>query len=472
MSEEDELQKLMQNYGDGLPVVPPTKGRVLAMLSTLVDRRPDEVLGKLPPSYHDVTIEKVAANAVLAGCKPMHLSVVVAAVEAMLDPQHNIHGAAATTMGATPLVIVNGPVRDDIGLNCAGGCLGSGTNANATICRALKLLLQNVGRAKLGGTESTTLGSPFKYGTCFGEREGRCSPWNPLHVERGFAADESVVTVVSVTSGPHQVVDFYTRDADTLVALIAKAMHGAYNPYFPLVNECVVVISPEHQATLVAGGITTKEELRQRLWRHCNKDLAPSLRRIVVSQKNNPIGQIVGGGLGLAARLVNLVGGHGLPFVPKFSSPDSFYVVVAGADAGKFSCFMPGFGIGKPPMPTAGLSMAVSKRVGRSQPATAFESSGELVSPCGDQQATPFSLTPRLGKAEALRAPGCTVGLLDISKPRGSEVLDIIAAELAKINPSLTLKRYKKPTFSRPAPPSLLDEVAAECAFVVTALAD
>lgn len=475
--DDDEARRLMEAYGDGLPVVPPTAGRVKTFLSTLVDRAPGDVIGRLAPSYSELTIELLAINAVLAGCAPQHFAVVVAAAEAMLDPKFNIHGAAATTMGASPLVIVNGPARDSAGVNCGGGCLGAGTNANATICRALKLCLKNVGKAKLGGTESTTIGNPLKYGTCFGEFEQRAPRWAPLHVERGFAAADSVVTVVSVTSGPHQVVDFYTRDADELVALIAQSMHGAYNAYFPLLNECVVVISPEHYDTLVAGGVTSKAELRLRLWRACNKDLAPSVRKIVHSQQQNVLGQLVGGALGVAARLSNLIGMHGLPFIPKFTSPDSFLVVVAGAEAGKFTAFMPGFGIGKPPMPTANLSTAVSRKVPPSRPPTRFPShgasgGGALMDPCGASTVVPFELASRVGKRAALLAAGATVALIDISKQRGGELLDHIARLLLRHNPGVIVKRFTKPTFSRPAPDDLIQRVVKECAFAVSALAD
>ena len=176
--------------------------------------------------YVAVTVEKVAANAVMAGCEARHLRVVIAAVEAMLASEFNLHGVHATTMGATPCVIVSGPVRREAGLHSDHSALGSASRANACIGRAVKLVLQNIGGARLGGTESTTLGTPMKVGFCVAENEellgastttggtGTGSEWAPYHVaSRGCNAGDSCVTVVALTSGPLQLVDFATRDA-------------------------------------------------------------------------------------------------------------------------------------------------------------------------------------------------------------------------------------------------------------------
>jgi hypothetical protein len=158
---------------------------------------PSKVLGKCPPSFNDATVELVAANAVMAGCAPSHFPIVLAAVEALLDEAFNAHGVNATTMGATPCVIVNGPLPESTKMNFGVGALGSGTRANASIGRSLKLVMQNIGGAVCGGSESTTVGTPMKFTMCIREDEDKCKSegWSPLHVTRGFKADETVVTV-------------------------------------------------------------------------------------------------------------------------------------------------------------------------------------------------------------------------------------------------------------------------------------
>lgn len=468
-----DLNEFLLTYSEGFPIVAPTEGRVKAMLSG-TRRDPLEVIGRCPPNLGVVTVEKAAINAVMAGCAPMHFRVVLAAVEAMLHEDFNLHGAHATTMGASPCVLVNGPARAQAQINCEHGALGSGHRANACIGRALKLILLNVGGGRLALTESTTIGSPSKYTLCFGEYEEHAARWDPYHVGRGFAREDSVVTVMSVVGGPTQLVDFYTRDAEELLRLLAGSMHGTYNTYFPLINNCLVVLSPEHHDTLVRGGYTSKAQVARALWQYCNKDMAPEIRRICERQLPWGVGSVVGYTLGLVARGVNLITGAGLPFLPKFSSPDSFHIVVAGAPAGKFSAFLPGFGIGKPPMPTANLSVPVSKKVEAPIAASAllpFPPSSDqrvlhILNPCSELAAAALTRTPRVGTIVG------TVGLLDISKQGGAVLLDRIEALLCNAFPSITVKRFVKATFSRPMAKSLADEITGSCQFVISALAD
>ena len=201
--EGDDIHEYMHSLGwsDGLPLVPPTPQRVRLMLSG-TRQEPHSVLGQCPPMYGNATIEKIAANAVMAGCAPPHFRIVLAAVKAMLSDDFNLHGVSATTMGATPVVIVNGPARHEAGLNYQHGALGSGTRANGAIGRALKLVLQNIGGAKLGGTESTTLGTPMKWGMCVAEWEEAAPAWEPYHVTRGFNRGDS--TVPDAQPDPHR----------------------------------------------------------------------------------------------------------------------------------------------------------------------------------------------------------------------------------------------------------------------------
>jgi len=216
---QDELEKA--GLGDGLPLVPPTPERVARMLAfNRFD--PKELVATLPPVYGEATWEAIARNAVMAGCRPEHLPIVGAAVEAITAPEFNLIGLSTTTGSATTLVIVNGPVAQSVGMNAGANALGPGNRANATIGRALRLTLQNVGGATPGELDMATIGQPGKYTFCFAENEAD-SPWLPLHVERGFGPKESVVTVVGA-AGSVEVVDGVSRTAEGLVRTFVESM--------------------------------------------------------------------------------------------------------------------------------------------------------------------------------------------------------------------------------------------------------
>ena len=244
----DEAQEDLLALGltDGLPVMPPTRKRVNDMLEMAgVDR--NAVLGTLPPAFLEVTWEDVAINAVLAGCEPAYLPVVGAAIAAMTDTAFNLLGIATTTGSAATLVIVNGPVAQAIGMNSEANALGPGNKANATIGRAVRLVLQNVGGAKSGTTDMATLGQPAKYTFCFAENEA-ASPWAPLHVERGFAPEASVVTIVG-TSGSIEVVDTVSAGAADLARTYAQSMLIAGNVSGAGTlggGEPLILLAPEH----------------------------------------------------------------------------------------------------------------------------------------------------------------------------------------------------------------------------------
>jgi hypothetical protein len=206
---EDEFEALHdRGWSDGLPVVPPTEARMLRMLDGTT-RAPDEVVALVPPNLVECTVEKVAANAVLAGCRPEYLPVVLAAVEAACTEEFNAHGVVATTWGAGPAIVVNGPIARSIGMNGGVNALGQGNRANATVGRALQLVLRNVGGGVPGGIDRATLGSPSKYTLCFTEDEDG-SPWEPLSVARGLPAGTSAVTVFAA-EGPRGVADQRSR---------------------------------------------------------------------------------------------------------------------------------------------------------------------------------------------------------------------------------------------------------------------
>ncbi len=194
-ADEDAVEACYsRGWTDGLPVVPPTPERVLRMLGG-TRRDKDEVVAIVPPDLVECTVEKVAINAVMAGCLPEYLPVVLAAVAAACTDTFNIHGLLATTMSVGPMIVVNGPIRRRIGMNSGINAMGQGNRANASIGRALQLVVRNVGGGRPGGVDRATLGQPGKYTFCFAENE-EDSPWEPLSVERGIAPGVSAVTLV------------------------------------------------------------------------------------------------------------------------------------------------------------------------------------------------------------------------------------------------------------------------------------
>ena len=213
----------------------------------------------------EATVEKIAINAVMAGCKPEYLPVVIAAVEAVCTDEFNIHGVTATTMGAAPVMIINGPIREQIGMNMKLGALGAGNRANATIGRALRLVVRNVGGATTGGVERSTLGNPMKFTMCFAEWEER-SPWPALHVERGFKPEDSVVTVFAMTGGPVHIVDQKSRAPDQIAGSLGHGLEGVFSPKMRnLPVDALLVVCPEHIDTLTREGDYSKDRLRARI---------------------------------------------------------------------------------------------------------------------------------------------------------------------------------------------------------------
>ena len=248
-------------WTDGRPVVPPTRDRVERMLGAWAPRR-DEVVAVLAPGQGRATVEKIAANAVMAGCLPEHLSVVVEAVRAVATPRFGLEDVVTTVHSASPMLVVTGPLAEEIGMNGGTNALGQGNRANATIGRALMLCIQNIGMGRPGGLDSTTLGHPGKFGFCFTESPE--SPWEPLHVERGFAAADSCVTAYG-SDGPFCICDFGRPTPEEFVESLCHslAMPGSYNAFFR--DELWLVMSPEHADHIVRAG-WTKADLRRAVW--------------------------------------------------------------------------------------------------------------------------------------------------------------------------------------------------------------
>lgn len=346
IGEADDIAEFMfdQGFSDGLPLVPPTAELVIRMLSG-TRRSPQDIVAVVPPNMAPVTVEKIAINAVMAGCKPEYLPVVIAAVEAVCTDEFNMHGVAATTMGASPCLVVNGPIRERIGMNMRLGVFGTGNRANATIGRALRLVVRNIGGARPGGVDRSTLSTPAKFTMCFAEWE-EGSPWDPLHVERGFQREDSVVTAFTITSGPVQIVDQESREPDQVAGSLGLGLEGMFLPKNrSMSTDALLVVCPEHVRTLTSQGAYSKDRLRARI----QAVTARPLREMVANE-------ISGAGIPLAmaakmddAKLDAMVG--------KFASEKNIHIVVAGSEAGKFSAVFHGWVTG--PMGSVSVSRKI-----------------------------------------------------------------------------------------------------------------
>ncbi|WP_419945506.1 thioredoxin family protein [Candidatus Poriferisodalis sp.] len=252
-----------RGWSDGLPVVPPTEARVAAMLAG-TSRAPDEIVAVVPPALAPCTVEKVAVNAVMAGCKPEYLPVVLAAVEAACTDTFNMHGLLCTLWFSGPIVIVNGPIRRRIGMNTDKNALGQGNRANSTIGRALQLVIRNVGGGKpgIGGIDRSALGSPSKVGWCFAEdEEGLPDGWPSLSISRGFGPGQDTVTLFA-GHGPIGCIDQVSRTPDSLIRTIAQQLMCVGNRKLP--TEAMLVMTPEHMSTFADSG-WTKERFHEEL---------------------------------------------------------------------------------------------------------------------------------------------------------------------------------------------------------------
>ncbi|SNS15254.1 hypothetical protein SAMN06893096_102253 [Geodermatophilus pulveris] len=319
---EDEHEALFdRGWTDGLPVVPPTPERVVRMLrGTTCD--PGEVVAVVPPDLVPCTVEKVAVNAVMAGCRPEHLPVVLAAVEAACAEEFALHGLLATTYFSGPVVVVNGPVAARVGMNSGVNALGQGNRANATIGRALQLVVRNVGGGRPGEVDRATLGNPGKLTFCFAERE-EGSPFAPLAADRGVPGD--AVTVFA-GAGVQPVVDQLSRDAESLARTFAACLRVNAHPKLPLAFDAMLVVSPEHGRVLREAGWDRTRLLAE----------LDGLLRL-------PAGELVRGAGGMAE---GLPPGAGDGDVPKFR-PGGLLVAHAGGDAGLFSAIVGGWVAGE-----------------------------------------------------------------------------------------------------------------------------
>jgi hypothetical protein len=319
-----------KGWTDGLPVVPPTPERVEEFLY-YGGKFPDEVLGYIPARNRVITAEKVAINAVMAGCLPSYMPVIFAAFEAMLADEFNFHGPNASTAGSAPLMIVNGPVVQELNINGGANCFGPGVRANATIGRAVRLAMMNVAGSVPGVIDRSTFGHPGKYSFCIAENEA-VNPWEPLSVERGIPEGTSAVTIFAAES-PRQVISPAGGTPERLVLSIVNTMFGMLYR-----DGCwVLILSPEHTITFKNAG-WSKNDIRKAIQER-------ALRPLDEFKRLN----------GLPEELIKP--GDETKMLSYLPSPEKMLIVTAGGDAGVFSMLVP---------PWAGTneSMPVTKPIG------------------------------------------------------------------------------------------------------------
>ena len=317
-----------QGWTDGLPVVPPTEDAVREMLSA-VDADPSHSLGMMQPRNSRATLEKLAINAVMAGCKPEHFPVVVTAVKAALHEGYNLAGTGATTGGANQVMIVNGPVAPKLGIQADAGCFGPGFRANAAIGRALRLIVRNVAGLTPGEMDKATLSSPGRYSFCFAENEAR-SPWEPLHVEKGYAPESSTVTLAGIL-GVYRIMESTSGTGFGVLGTIVGNMKavGIANYYQQATGgQVLLVLCPEHAAEIAASGLSKAD-----------------VKDFVFHNARMPVRQLRG---------VAHYGNRTWPawidetnddvMVPIVRSASDVAVIVAGGD-GRHSAWMAGWGV-------------------------------------------------------------------------------------------------------------------------------
>lgn len=316
-----------QGFSDGLPVVPPTPAKLQAMLAAL-GGEPQHVETRVPPRWGALTREVLAINLVMAGCKPEYAPVVRAALLALCEPAFNLNGVQATTHMASPLLVVNGPIAKEIGMN--GGCnaFGSGNRANATIGRAIRLVMLNVGGAWPGDLDKSTLGSPAKYTYAVCENEAQ-SPLAPYHVEKGFKAEDSTVFVLAAEP-THSVVNHVANDPEGILDTMVSAMSTIAHNNAVMSGHCAVVLGLEHAATIAKFG-WKRNDIKNYLWMNAGNQF----RQIAYEHR---YGKIYNRNLPLWYKREP---DSRIPIVP---SAENIHLFVIGGEAGRFSAFIPGWG--------------------------------------------------------------------------------------------------------------------------------
>jgi hypothetical protein len=254
---QDEFEFFLEkSWSDGFPVVTPTEARVERML-TGTKRDPFELVGHIPPMAEPATVRTVAIHALMAGCKPEYLPVVLGGIELMLREEFNLNGVQGTMHGVAPLMIVNGPYAKSVGVHGGNGCFGPGFRANATIGRAIRLMLMNLGGGIAGVGSATVFATPLRYTACLAENVER-SPWETLAVSGGYGAEDDVITCAMVES-PRLCYDDANQAPERLLAGIADSMTalGSWNMHVR--SDMVVAMSPEHATICSTAGLSRND---------------------------------------------------------------------------------------------------------------------------------------------------------------------------------------------------------------------
>ena len=313
-----------QGWGDGFPVIAPTETRVQAMLET-TPLAPSTVVGVVEPRRGEATVEKIAVNAVLAGCVPEVFPAVLAAVEAVCEPRFNLVALNTTTCCATPALMLSGPARQRLGIECGYSCLGHNGRANATIGRALRLVMRNVGGAIPGAVSKSVFGQPGRVSLCFGEWEEK-SPWEPFHVRRGFARDESVVTAVCAT-GTQDIADIYAETGEELVWILAHSIDWIGNNKVlvaPEKGDMLLLLCPDFAHKIARDGIGI-----------------PDVQRMLLEWTRAPITRWHPKHWPKLEKLGYVDG----DVVPLARDPEQFLIAVAGGESGHHALYFCTFGL-------------------------------------------------------------------------------------------------------------------------------
>ncbi len=307
-----------RGWTDGLPVIPPTPDRVRAMLEA-VSLDAQHAVTSIAHRAVTITAEKAAINAVLAGCKPEYMPVVLAAIEGIGDPAWGYHGPGTSTGGAAVLIVVNGPIARDLDINAGDNLFGPGWRANATIGRAVRLVMRNVCGSRPGTLDRATLGHPGRLSYVIAENETE-SPWPPLHVERGFRPDQNAITIMAAEA-PHQFYNQLSNTAGGILTTLCDDMRISGNVVGQ--SQYLVILAGEHTRTIAQDG-WTKAQIRQFIFDHTQNSLAH------LKQTHRMAGAVQPGDEARRRPLVE--------------SPDDVLVIAAGGSAGAFSAYIPGWG--------------------------------------------------------------------------------------------------------------------------------
>lgn len=315
---------------DGLPVVPPTEERVEKMLQ-FIKRDPLEVIGVIPPQMGVATVEKVAIHMVMAGCKPEYATVVFAALKTLLKPSFNLNGVQATTHNCAPLLVTSGSITKELDIHSGSNVFGSGFRSNATIGRAIRLILFHLGGAIPGELDNSTFGHPGKYSFCIGEND-EANPWTSLHQDYGFSKEDSAVTLFACEA-PHSVNDHINHSAKGVLTSVADTMATLGNNNLHCHGDVMVVIGPEHAKT-IAKDDWTKQDIKEFLYENARVPMSFAKLGGMYSEENAE-----------AFWPKWLQEADDDTNVPLVRSPERIAVTVAGG-LGRFSMVLHGWGFG------------------------------------------------------------------------------------------------------------------------------